>query len=204
MARQIAQLILAALLALVATLASANDLRTPQTPWSSLSPEQKRILGPVASDWERMPGYQQQRLMSAARQYPSLQPIQKERFEQRIRDWATMTSDQRKAARETFQGLRKLPPEKQHELRERWFERQQQQYPRSESQYPRSEPRQQQYAPVESRPQYMPVEPRQYGAPDARTPRYSEPDRRYSEPGRRQRGDEGPREGSSREGPRGR
>ena len=27
------------------------------------------------------------------------------------------------AARETFQGLRKLPPEKQHELRERWLER---------------------------------------------------------------------------------
>ena len=198
MARQVAQLILAALLALAVPLATANDLRTPQTPWSSLSPEQKRILGPVAPDWERMPGYLQQRLMSAARQYPSLQPIQKERFDQRIRDWATMTSDQRKAARETFQGLRKLPPEKQHELRERWFERQQQQYPRSE-------PRQQQYAPVEPRQQqYMPPEPRQYGPPDARTPRYNESDRRYDEPARRQRGDEGPREGSAREGPRGR
>src|SRR6185503_6903385 len=220
-ARQVAQLILAALLALAAPLAGANDLRTPQTPWSSLSPEQKRILGPVAPDWERMPGYQQQRLMSAARQYPSLQPIQKERFDQRIRDWATMTSDQRKAARETFQGLRKLPPEKQHELRERWLERQQQ-YPRSEprqQQYAPVEPRQQQYAPVEPRQQqYAPAEPRQYGPPDARTPRYSEPERRYNEPerryneperrynepGRRQRGDEGPREGSSREGPRGR
>src|SRR6185503_21249884 len=155
------------------------ELRTPQTPWTSLSPEQRRILGPVAPDWERMPGYQQQRLMSAARQYPSLQPIQKERFDQRIRDWATMTTDQRKAARETFQGLRKLPPDKQHELRERWFERQQQQFPRSE-------PRQQQYAPGEPRQQqYMPAEPRQYGPPDARTPRYSEPDRRYSEPDRR-------------------
>jgi len=32
-----------------------------------------------------------------------------------------MTPDQRRAARETFQGLRKLPPEKQHELRERWL-----------------------------------------------------------------------------------
>jgi hypothetical protein len=213
-ARQVAQLILAALLALAAPLAGANDLRTPQTPWSSLSSEQRRILGPVAPDWERMPGYQQQRLMSAARQYPSLQPIQKERFDQRIRDWATMSSDQRKAARETFQGLRKLPPEKQHELRERWFERQQQQYPRSEprQQYAPVEPRQQQYAPVEPRQQqYIPPEPRQYGPSDARAPRYgepdrrySEPDRRYSEPGRRQRGDEGPREGSSREGPRGR
>ena len=50
-----------------------------------------------------------------------MQPIQKERFEERIRDWAAMTPEQRRAARETFQGLRKLPPEKQHELRERWL-----------------------------------------------------------------------------------
>jgi hypothetical protein len=48
-------------------------------------------------------------------------PIQKERFERRIRDWAAMTPEQRRAARETFQGLRRLPPERQHELRERWL-----------------------------------------------------------------------------------
>ena len=39
----------------------------------------------------------------------------------RIRDWAQMTPEQRRAARETFQGLRRLPPERQHELRERWL-----------------------------------------------------------------------------------
>ena len=52
-----------------------------------------------------------------------MRPIQQERFQERIRDWAAMTPEQRKAARETFQGLRKLPPAKQHELRERWLER---------------------------------------------------------------------------------
>src|SRR6185369_12635245 len=65
-ARQVAQLIVAALLAAAAPFALAQpELRTPQTPWTSLSPEQRRILGPVAPDWDRMPGYQQQRLMSA-------------------------------------------------------------------------------------------------------------------------------------------
>jgi hypothetical protein len=99
LARQVAQLILAALLAALTpapALAADHDLRTPQTPWGTLSPDQKRILGPVAPEWERMPGYQQQRLMSAARQYPTLQPIQKERFDQRLRDWTTMTPEQRK------------------------------------------------------------------------------------------------------------
>jgi hypothetical protein len=50
-------------------------------------------------------------------------PLQRERFERRIRDWSAMTPEQRKAARETFQGLRRLPPERQRELRERWLQR---------------------------------------------------------------------------------
>lgn len=126
MARQAAGLIAAALLACAAGLATAADpdrLKTPQIPWTSLSPDERRVLGPVAPEWTRMPGYQQQRLKGAASQYPKMQPIQKERFDNRIREWSQMTPDQRKAARETFQGLRKLPPEKQHELRERWLER---------------------------------------------------------------------------------
>jgi hypothetical protein len=123
MARQVAVLILAAVLAGVAPRvgAASPDPRTPQTPWASLSPEERRVLAPVAPDWERLPGYQQQRLISSARRFPSLQPIQKERYEERIRDWAAMTPKQREAAREAYQGLRKLPPEKQHELRERYL-----------------------------------------------------------------------------------
>jgi hypothetical protein len=127
MARQVARLIAAAALVL-ASLASpaqgardAEKLKVPQTPWSTLSPEERRVLGPVEQEWDRMPGYQQQRLQSSARRYPNMQPIQKERYEERIREWAAMTPQQRREARETFQGLRKLPPEKQHELRERWL-----------------------------------------------------------------------------------
>jgi hypothetical protein len=124
MARKIAQLI-AALIAVAAVSTAAardrDDLKTPRTPWQSLSREQQRALKPVAPEWDTMPGYQQQRLMGAARQYPNMQPIQKERFEERVRDWSQMSPEQRKAARETFQGLRKLPPEKQHELRQRWL-----------------------------------------------------------------------------------
>ena len=126
MARQVARLIAAILLAAAAGLAPAKDperLKTPQIPWTKLSVEERQVLQPVAREWPSMPGYQQERLQGAARKYPSMQPIQKERFDTRIRHWAAMTPDQRKAARETFQGMRKLPPEKQHELRQRWLER---------------------------------------------------------------------------------
>ncbi len=126
MAIQAARLIIAALLAVFAGTTFAQPtlerLKTPQTPWRALAPDERRVLGSVANDWDRMPGYQQQRLISSARRYPSLQPIQKERFDARIRDWATMAPEQRRAAREAFQGLRRLPPEQQHELRERWLQ----------------------------------------------------------------------------------
>ena len=120
MARQVA--ILIAGLAICLSVHAQVDRGAPQMPWSALSPQEQRVLGPVGPDWNRLPGYQQQRLLSSARRYPSLQPIQKERFDQRIRDWATMTPDQRRAARETYKGLRQLPPEKQHELRQRWLQ----------------------------------------------------------------------------------
>lgn len=128
MARKIAGLIAACVLLAWGAFAQAQSrdpgtLKTPQTPWYALSPDERRILGPVAPEWDRLPGYQQQRLKGAARKYPSMQPIQKERFERRIRDWASMTPDQRREARETFKGLRQLPPEKQHELRQRWLQR---------------------------------------------------------------------------------
>ena len=127
MARKIARLIGLVLLAWAALVQAEHegfDRNAPRTPWGNLSPEERRILGPVAPEWDRMPGYQQERLKGAARKYPSLRPIQKERFEARIRDWAAMTPEQRRTAREAYKGLRRLPPEKQHELRERWLERQ--------------------------------------------------------------------------------
>lgn len=119
------RLLLGALVACLSLAAfpAETRLKTPKTPWSSLSAEDRQVLSPLAPDWDQLPGYQQKRLMSAAHKYPTMRPIQQERFQQRIRDWAAMTPAQRKAARETFKGLKKLPPSKQHELRERWLER---------------------------------------------------------------------------------
>ena len=57
--------------------AADRDLKTPKTPWKSLSGEDQRVLAPLAGEWEQLPGYQQQRLRSAAKQYPKMQPIQR-------------------------------------------------------------------------------------------------------------------------------
>jgi hypothetical protein len=161
-ARQTARLIAGVLLAALAFAAGAqapsaprpvdpryaDKLKTPQTPFQALSPEERRVLGPVRENWSNLPGYQQQRLISSARRYPSLQPIQKERFDSRVKDWAAMTPEQRSAARETFEGLRRLPPAKQHELRERWL---QQHRPAEASEPPMERPQDMQRPPQERR-----------------------------------------------------
>ena len=162
MARQVSALIAGILLAAAAGFAGAKDperLKTPQIPWTKLSVEERRVLEPVAKDWQAMPGYQQERLQGAARKYPSLQPIQKERFDTRIRDWAAMTPDQRKAARDSFQGMRKLPPEKQHELRERWLERHANEGQGAAQQSPGSERRYTTPTPAEAQRAYSPPPP---------------------------------------------
>ena len=62
--------------------------------------------------------------MATAKRYPKLRPIEQGRFQDRIKDWAALSPDQRKAARETYKDLSKRPPAKQDELRQRWKEKQ--------------------------------------------------------------------------------
>ena len=90
MAWQAAGLIAAALIAVAAHAAdqrvapapgSERAKPAPQTPFYALKPEERKVLAPVERDWNNLPGYQQQRLMQSARRYPSMQPIQKERFD---------------------------------------------------------------------------------------------------------------------------
>lgn len=119
----------------LAAFPAGKDPKTPQTPWTSLSVEDRKVLHPVAPDWDRLPGVQQQRLMSAARQYPKFRPDEQRRFQGRLGDWAAMSPEQRKAARETFKGLKQLPPAKQSELRDRWMQQ------KGESREPAKEPR---------------------------------------------------------------
>lgn len=125
MAQERLRLLIGALAACLSPAAypASREPKTPQQPWASLSTQDREILSPLATDWNKLPGYQQRRLIAAARKYPKMRPIQQERFQARIHEWAAMSPEQRKAARETFSGLRKLPPAKQHELRERWLEK---------------------------------------------------------------------------------
>jgi len=90
-ARQVLGLIAALAFCVGGALAAGEperDLKTPQTPWGRLAPDDRRVLAPLQSEWDTLPGYQQQRLQSAARQYPKMQPTQRERHMRRFKSVA--------------------------------------------------------------------------------------------------------------------
>ncbi len=99
--------------------------QTPGPAWSTLSAEQKTILGPLQQDWDRLDPERRKRWINVATRYPNLPPDRQQRIQQRMHEWASLTPEQRTKARERFKQLRQLPADKHHELNQRWHEYQQ-------------------------------------------------------------------------------
>jgi hypothetical protein len=84
----------------------------PQPSWVQLSTEQKNILAPLAGEWDKMDGFRRKKWLGIAQRYPSLSPDEQARMQRRMTDWAKLTPEERKAAREKYQSLQKAPPRK--------------------------------------------------------------------------------------------
>ena len=85
--------------------AAKADKPISQVPWKKVSSAEREVLKPLEKDWDQLPGTQQRRLIVAGKQYPKLLPIQQERFQARIKEWAALTPEQRMAAREKYRDL---------------------------------------------------------------------------------------------------
>ena len=49
-----------------------------------------------------------------------MDPLEQQRIQTHIRDWDSLTPDQRKQARKKYQKIKKLPPEKRLEIKKKW------------------------------------------------------------------------------------
>ncbi len=67
-----------------------------------------------------------------ADRYPKMKPQEQQRLQKRLVDWAKLTPEQRTAARDKYQALKKLPPDKRKEVTAQW-----QRYQQSLAQQPR-------------------------------------------------------------------
>ncbi len=94
----------------------------PQPSWAELSTEQKRVLAPLAGEWNTMDGFRRKKWLGIAQRYPSLSSDEQARMQRRMTDWAKLSPDERKRAREQYQSLQKAPPEKKEAVKQKWEE----------------------------------------------------------------------------------
>lgn len=137
MAQTLVALIVGLSLALPAAAAQVKaEAKKPVRPaWSELKPEQQKILAPLAPEWESIDGPQRKKWVQIADRYPKMKPQEQQRLQKRMVDWAKLTPAQRAAARDKYQALKKLPPDKRNEVAAQW-----QNYQRSLAQQPHFSP----------------------------------------------------------------
>jgi hypothetical protein len=85
--------------------------------WQLLSPQEKTILAPLASQWPGMNDQVREKWRSVARGYPKLAPDGQARVRERMTGWSNATPTERSEARLRFQNARELP---QSDRQQKW------------------------------------------------------------------------------------
>ena len=85
--------------------------------WAELSPAHRKVLAPLAGDWNGLDARSKERWMDVAGRYPKMAPDEQQRANQRMGEWAHMTVAERTQARMNFQETRNLSKE---EREARW------------------------------------------------------------------------------------
>ena len=92
----------------------------PQPDWEALSPTQKSVLAPLASDWNSMENLPRKKWLGIAERYPTMKPDEQRRVQQRMREWASLTPEQRSKVRGTYKDFNQLPPEQKAVVKQKW------------------------------------------------------------------------------------
>lgn len=100
----------------------ASLLPLVQPLWSDLTPSQQAVLAPFESQWNTWSAQEKLTWVSLADKLPGMAPKAQERARARIREWAALTPEQRRIARQNYRLARRLPPEQRHAQWERYSE----------------------------------------------------------------------------------
>jgi len=107
--------------ALAQTGKNAKPAATSSTDWKNLTPVQRQILQPLQKDWHRLDTFRREKWLELANRFATMSPADQARMQERMRDWAALSPEQRKLAREHYQRVKKLNVEKNR----RWEQYQQ-------------------------------------------------------------------------------
>lgn len=102
--------------------ASKPAFRPARPYWLELTAAQRQALAPLSDDWERLDGQTKKKWLEIAHRYPRMKPEEQQHTQQRMREWALLTPEQRTVARDTFARVRAMPPQKRAEMLRKYRE----------------------------------------------------------------------------------
>jgi len=91
-----------------ASLAGRPDVRPL---WTELTPLQQQVLGPFALEWNKFDSNHKSKWLTIVGKFTTMTPEQQIRLEKNISDWANMTPEQHRLARESYARAKKLDAE---------------------------------------------------------------------------------------------
>lgn len=124
MAKTLVALITALCLAFPAFAAQsrAAQKKEAKPAWTELTPAQQQVLEPLVSEWNDMDTTRRKKWVAIANRYPKMKPQEQQRLQKRMKEWAALTPEQRRMAREKYQNVQKLPTSKRKDVRQQWQE----------------------------------------------------------------------------------
>lgn len=121
MRRALAALLALALAATAAVAVAAPKERGPQ--WASLTADQQQSLAPLAAEWDRLSKPHKTKWLGIAKRYPAMNAEEQARVQARMQNWAKLTPQQRRQAREQYRSIGKLAHDhRREELGRHWAE----------------------------------------------------------------------------------
>ena len=84
--------------------------------WNDLTPSQREALAPLEDRWSGFDSARRKKWLEVAQRYPSLSDEGKQRLHERMGEFADMSSQQRRTARENFKRAYELPADQRQAL----------------------------------------------------------------------------------------
>ncbi len=79
--------------------------------WSELTPAQQAALAPLKDHWAGIDANRKTKWLEVARRFATMTPVERQRTQARMAEWAALTPVERGRARQNFQELRSLRPD---------------------------------------------------------------------------------------------
>ncbi len=83
--------------------------------WTHLSPTQQHILSPLQADWHEFDHDRKRKWLDIAARYPAMSLEQQQILQRRMNEWAHLSPEKRRLARETFLSTGKAPLQSRRE-----------------------------------------------------------------------------------------